>query len=716
MSLPTPSPGRSGAYVPSSTARLHYAAHCISADPYSHHQVMTNSPRLHPAELPGLRQALVKVQSFALDALYWGVTTRQRMKCIPGVGVSDGAGTIEGLGEGETGAQKDDNVLLQRLDYFTGHGPSSDMQSQMYTAFSSFSFDEAVFGLGTAAVGLYIWKPRWAALHWPGPGRRGKDEYKDQPALVVDGSSFVDQFARSFAYIQAAGDHRHARNDHLRTHFRRPRRDCRHVWPVDGKPGEDTEDGKHPAQGAVTVSSSLLVLGDSLRTGAISPGEGDQCHAEQNGGVRDFDPTTRSSEAEGSQSRIGTQIPSHSSAVHATVSLRDPAIRRNALTLGNTLPVELLINVFSFLVHGLEAPIGLAIQQLAHYGKRFSKIYKSIEEYASRIVTIRLTMDPSRCASLFSRFSPSLPALRTMTLECTRTEPGRTSEPALRLDRRTSIAHTTTPALRILKITNLSLPWTLPMFRNLTVLQVDGDESFIEPTLSTLCNVLAACPDLESLKLINAGPVSLLGLDVEPVSLPKLRGLTIRCRESSLLPLNVLRMTSILSHLLSRLSLPPSADMHVTLFKPTTALHDLLLLQYNTLRLRYQEIILTTGDSHDGALHVNVGSEFAPLSARAYRFALFNLPNVSTIVINSAQAWFWEDKLPNSMEMDWHRLEEVRTEGLSLSMAVKLLRSGDISGLKKLEMADVPEWEAGEESLQELEKRANVFEVRYRGP
>ncbi|KAA1469081.1 hypothetical protein DENSPDRAFT_557256 [Dentipellis sp. KUC8613] len=314
---------------------------------------------------------------------------------------------------------------------------------------------------------------------------------------------------------------------------------------------------------------------------ATDPGEGNQ-YAEQNVGLRDSDPTMSSSEAEGSQSRIGGQTPSHSSVAHATASLQRTAVRRNVITLGNTLPVELLINVFSFLVHGhvfaiqqlvrlsavcsywrriaisyapLWTNIELSQSSLAELAfersqglpvhlhlipsnrrimaKDYRRISKSIEEHAHRIVTIWFTMDPSKCASLFSRFSPTLPALRSMILECTRLVPSRPSEPALkmRLDRRTSIVHTTAPALRTLKITQLSLPWTLSMFRGLTALRIDGDECSETPKLSTFCHVLAACPDLESLTLVDTGPFNAHQFGVAPVSLPKLRLLTVRFGE-----------------------------------------------------------------------------------------------------------------------------------------------------------------------------------------
>ncbi|TFY66367.1 hypothetical protein EVG20_g4723 [Dentipellis fragilis] len=156
-----------------------------------------------PVPKPGPRQVLIKVESVALNPLDWAVTTRGLlMKSFPSVGGSDGAGTIEGLGEGATGVQKGDRVLFQCLDYTSDRGAFQQYAiadaHRISKIPSNLSFDEAAtvpLGLATAAVGLYAPKaPMGGAALTPPWVEGGKDKYKDQPALVTGGSSSVGQF------------------------------------------------------------------------------------------------------------------------------------------------------------------------------------------------------------------------------------------------------------------------------------------------------------------------------------------------------------------------------------------------------------------------------------------------------------------------------------------------------------------------------------------
>ncbi|KAA1477144.1 GroES-like protein [Dentipellis sp. KUC8613] len=232
------------------------------------------------------------------------------MKSFPGVGGSDGAGTVEELGEGVTSFQKGDRVLLQCLDYVPDRGTFQQYAiadaHRISKIPNNLSFDEAAtvpLGLATAAVGLYAPKaPMGGAALTPPWVEGGKDKYKDQPALVTGGSSSVGQFAiqllklsgfnpiisttsaRNFDYVRAAGathvvDYHTTPYASLRAAVEKITAapipvvydaissddSQRASWdilapngamvvttgmrqPVVGKPGEDAEDGKHLAR------------------------------------------------------------------------------------------------------------------------------------------------------------------------------------------------------------------------------------------------------------------------------------------------------------------------------------------------------------------------------------------------------------------------------------------------------------------------------------
>ncbi|TFY70125.1 hypothetical protein EVG20_g2880 [Dentipellis fragilis] len=147
-----------------------------------------------------------------------------------------------------------------------------------------------------------------------------------------------------------------------------------------------------------------------------------------------------------------------------------------------------------------------------------------ISEHAARIAILDLTQSCYSHATLLGTFPPSLPLLHTLSLDANNSHFDAAQLNSALL-RDTSIAHSATPALRKLELEGLSLPWTLPLFRGLVYLHIKLRNEFTPTSPSTFRDVLAACPDLETLRLNNVGPDPAdprVNTTVEPVSLPKL--------------------------------------------------------------------------------------------------------------------------------------------------------------------------------------------------
>ncbi|KAA1476198.1 GroES-like protein [Dentipellis sp. KUC8613] len=161
----------------------------------------TVGPR--PIPKPGPGQVVVKVEAAAVNPVdYYIEQAGYFVDGYPFVAGSDAAGTVYELGEGVTILQKGDRVLFQSL--FTADRGTFQQYvladaTRAAKVPSNLSFDEAAtvpLGLATAALGLYapIGARGGAALTPPWTAG-GLGKYKDQPALVVGGSSSVGQFA-----------------------------------------------------------------------------------------------------------------------------------------------------------------------------------------------------------------------------------------------------------------------------------------------------------------------------------------------------------------------------------------------------------------------------------------------------------------------------------------------------------------------------------------
>ncbi|TFY50341.1 hypothetical protein EVG20_g11576 [Dentipellis fragilis] len=187
-----------------------------------------------PIPTPGPGEVLVKLAATALNPLdYFIQLVGFAIEEFPTVAGCDGAGTIEALGEGVegTGRAKGDRVAFERLQFTSDYGTFQQYAlidaKRTYKIPAALSFEEAStmsLCLATAAIGLYTpHGPRGGAALTAPWEDGGLGKYKDQPALVLGGSSSVGQFvlqllklsgfspiittasARNEAYVRAAG-------------------------------------------------------------------------------------------------------------------------------------------------------------------------------------------------------------------------------------------------------------------------------------------------------------------------------------------------------------------------------------------------------------------------------------------------------------------------------------------------------------------------------
>ncbi|KAA1467076.1 GroES-like protein [Dentipellis sp. KUC8613] len=166
-----------------------------------------------PIPNPGPGEILVKVAVAALNpADYYMRHLGAALDEYPAVTGSDGAGTVEALGDGVENSKghpnKGDRVLFQCYSFTPDHGTFQQYAlvgaSRIYRMPDSLSFEEAAtfpLALATAAIGLYGPRgtPRGGAAlgaPWEAGGmRKSQHEGRPAPALVIGGSSSVGQFA-----------------------------------------------------------------------------------------------------------------------------------------------------------------------------------------------------------------------------------------------------------------------------------------------------------------------------------------------------------------------------------------------------------------------------------------------------------------------------------------------------------------------------------------
>ncbi|TFY82415.1 hypothetical protein EWM64_g1603 [Hericium alpestre] len=157
---------------------------------------------------PGPGQVLVRLYAAALNPVdnyiqQFGVF----VESYPAVAGSDGAGTVEELGEGATGVAKGDKVFFQGL-WVSDRG--TFQQYALADAIpTKYSFDDVAtipLGFATAAIGLYAKRAARGGAELATPwSAAGRDKYKGQPAVVIGGSSSVGQFALQLLKLSGFG-------------------------------------------------------------------------------------------------------------------------------------------------------------------------------------------------------------------------------------------------------------------------------------------------------------------------------------------------------------------------------------------------------------------------------------------------------------------------------------------------------------------------------
>jgi len=168
-----------------------------------------------PIPTPGAGQLLIKILAAALNPVdvyiqkVGYIVDRYGFPAVPG---SDGAGVVEEIGEGVQGWTVGDRVLFPCF-WVADRGTLQQyaIADAIRTAKipTGLSFDEAStipLGLATAAFGLYGETIKGNAGPGGGigllaPWEDGKGKYKNQPILILGGSSSVGQFALQLAKL-----------------------------------------------------------------------------------------------------------------------------------------------------------------------------------------------------------------------------------------------------------------------------------------------------------------------------------------------------------------------------------------------------------------------------------------------------------------------------------------------------------------------------------
>ncbi|KZV65094.1 GroES-like protein [Peniophora sp. CONT] len=167
-----------------------------------------------PIPTPGHGEVLIKVYAAALNPVDKHIQSNGYLVenyGFPTVAGSDGAGTIEAVGEGVTGFEKGDRVLFPAwwsADRGTFQQYALSDAARTAKIPSNMSFDEAStvpLGLGTAAMGLY--GDIKEGFEGPGGGiglvapwtDAGKGKYTGKPILIPGGSTSVGQYATQLA-------------------------------------------------------------------------------------------------------------------------------------------------------------------------------------------------------------------------------------------------------------------------------------------------------------------------------------------------------------------------------------------------------------------------------------------------------------------------------------------------------------------------------------
>ena len=208
----------------------------------------------------------------------------------------------------------------------------------------------------------------------------------------------------------------------------------------------------------------------------------------------------------------------------------------------------------TFITRSARLPIDFSFESNQSYALPMGH-YKALYTCAERTRALSAKLDRHTMTNVLNKFPAHLPILESLTLNCIRT----VSFPDTELPRGTnSILHSHTPSLRRLNLVGITLPWTAPLFRGLTHLDVQLEAW--HPKLDTFLNVLDACPDLELLRLYEAHPVSSDEAIPRRVNLPRLQTIDLQGPSAA--------------YILTFLVPPATAHIHIPFFRYQPAWHS----------------------------------------------------------------------------------------------------------------------------------------------
>ncbi|KAA1469086.1 hypothetical protein DENSPDRAFT_927875 [Dentipellis sp. KUC8613] len=467
-----------------------------------------------------------------------------------------------------------------------------------------------------------------------------------------------------------------------------------------------------------------------------------------------------------------TIIVSHPSGQIDTARLQQLLLRYNDLTPINAFPFELFANIFSFVVHDPDICTATANKQLGHLNavctrwrhsalssahlwsridlsqgdlaalslqralnstlaididrpladtpeEQLSAMFAPILERAPRITEIRAKMQHGTPFEvLLARFPPALPLLHTLALETTTGDMHLLNEGVPISDNATLVTRSSMPALRHLKLARVPLPWTLPIFRGLTTLYVDGAVERTQPSVALFREVLAACPELETLTLIDSGPIASLAETVTPpppVSLPHLREVKVAN--------GPLRQEFQILFAVSQLALPRAANVTLSSFQPLPRLEQAthaFLRRFTTLRLRNGSLLFASPHAGDGTLNILTK---IPMEDDWHLDFFLNLPCVHTVVLRAMDALEigydmrclmkkLQAEGPVLLTSTRNHWGTFRTEGFPLAAVEKMLYKKEGFRMPdRLELVDVPRTDPRKDAEKEAALRKLVGEL-----
>ncbi|TFY54458.1 hypothetical protein EVG20_g9697 [Dentipellis fragilis] len=249
-----------------------------------------------------------------------------------------------------------------------------------------------------------------------------------------------------------------------------------------------------------------------------------------------------------------------------------------------------------------------------------------------------------------------------------------------------------TPALRILELTGVWVPWTLPLYRGLVHLRVQlYPGPSISLSLQTFRDVLVGCPELESLHLYGV----LFDADTKlsavaatpPISLPRLQTLDFQAWKvsSTLCHYAALVMGTIAS-------VPPTAMLSIECSTDTD------VFRFASLGTASGILSFSNGRAirTDPEMHYLLG-RLPSVHSLSLRWSGCNDRNFLLLMLNG---------------LNMQRLETLTTMGVPVSIFAGVLKRRGVGALKILRMGSLL---SGDERERDAEEMARYREETERG-